>query len=55
MDRALREESMPPWSYRILHPSVGLTQRDLIALGQWIEAEIANQPEQETENKENSK
>jgi Haem-binding domain len=55
MDRALREESMPPWSYRILHPGVGLTQRDLIALGQWIEAEIANQPEQETENKEDSK
>jgi hypothetical protein len=55
MDRALREESMPPWSYRILHPAANLTQRDLIAVEQWIEAEIANQPEQETENKENSK
>jgi Haem-binding domain len=55
MDRVLREETMPPWTYRILHPGSGLTQRDLIALEQWIEAEIANQPEQEAENKEDPK
>lgn len=43
-DRALREENMPPWSYRILHPGAGLTRQDLKALEQWIEAEIKNQP-----------
>jgi hypothetical protein len=55
MGRALREESMPPWKYRILHPGVVLTQRDLIALERWIEAEIANQPGEETKNTEDSK
>jgi Haem-binding domain len=55
MDRALREETMPPWTYRILHPGTGLTQKDLMALEQWIEAEIANQPEKKSEYEENSK
>jgi hypothetical protein len=47
MDRALREESMPPWIYRVLHPGAGLTQQDLMALEQWIEAEIKSQPEKQ--------
>ena len=55
MDRALREESMPPWSYRILHPGAGLTPEDLAALGQWIESEIAGQTQRKPENREDSK
>ena len=47
MDRALREENMPSWTYRILHPGTGLTERDLLVLEQWIEAEISNQPEKQ--------
>ncbi len=47
MGRALREENMPPWTYRILHPGAGLTQHDLMVLQQWIEAEINNQPEKQ--------
>jgi Haem-binding domain len=45
MDRALREETMPPWTYRVLHPGAGLTPEELAALEQWIESEIAGQPE----------
>jgi len=55
MDRALREESTPPWSYRILHPGAGLTPEDLAALGQWIESEIAGQTQRKPENREDSK
>ncbi len=55
MDKALREETMPPWTYRILHPGAGLTQEDLAMLEQWIEAEIANRPDKRSEYKENSK
>jgi hypothetical protein len=47
MGRALREENMPPWTYRIFHPGTGLTQRDSTVLEQWIEAEINNQPEKQ--------
>src|SRR5262249_60976712 len=45
--RALREENMPPWTYRIFHPGTGLPQRDSTVLEQWIEAEINNQPEKQ--------
>jgi hypothetical protein len=55
MDRALREETMPPWTYRILHPGTGLTQEDLAALEQWMESEIVGQPQIKPENKEDSK
>jgi hypothetical protein len=47
MGQALREENMPPWTYRIFHPGTGLTQRDSTALEQWIETEINNQPEKQ--------
>jgi hypothetical protein len=47
MDRALREENMPPWTYRMLHPGAGFTERDLMVLEQWIEAEINSQPEKQ--------
>jgi len=51
MDRALREETMPPWTYRVLHPGAGLTQHELIALEKWIESEIADQPQKQSEDK----
>ena len=57
MDGALREEraALPPWSYRILHPGAGLTPRDLVALEQWIEAEIAGPTApRKPENREDS-
>ena len=54
VDRALREESMPPWSYRILHPGAGLTKEELIALEKWIESAISDQPREQTEPKEDS-
>jgi hypothetical protein len=47
MGRALREENMPPWTYRLLHPGAGLTQGDLLVLEQWIEVEINNRPEKQ--------
>jgi hypothetical protein len=55
MNRALREETMPPWRYRLLHADAGLTQEDLAALEQWIESEIGGQPQRKPENREDSK
>ncbi len=40
--RALRERTMPPWSYVMLHRSAGLTEKNLVALEHWIKSEIAN-------------
>jgi len=40
MGRALHEEVMPPWSYRLMHPDARLTDQDRAALEQWIEAEL---------------
>ncbi len=42
IDRALRQENMPPLSYRILHPHAALNQTDLLLLLHWIEAELAS-------------
>ena len=50
MDRALRQEAMPPWSYRIVHPEARLTEADRAALEQWIAAEISS-PSSESRNK----
>lgn len=38
MGRALREEKMPPWSYRLMHPGARLTHADRAALEAWIES-----------------
>ena len=40
MGRALHEEVMPPWSYRLMHPGSRLSGADRAALEQWIEAEV---------------
>jgi Haem-binding domain len=39
--RALHEEKMPPWSYRLMHPSARLSQADRAALERWIDSALA--------------
>ncbi len=46
IDRVLRERTMPPWSYVMLHRGAGLTEEDLVALEHWIKSEISGQPQQ---------
>ena len=36
MERALREEEMPLWSYRLMHPDARLSRTDRATLEQWI-------------------
>ncbi len=38
--RALREEKMPPWRYRLMHPGARLTTADRAALERWIESAL---------------
>jgi hypothetical protein len=38
--RALREEMMPPWTYRLIHPSASLSDADRDALQRWIQFQI---------------
>lgn len=40
MGRALNEEVMPPWPYRLMHPGARLSNEERTALEQWIEAEV---------------
>jgi hypothetical protein len=44
--RALGQEAMPPWSYRIVHPDARLTQQDRAALERWIDWEISGRSAQ---------
>jgi len=48
--RMAHERTMPPWSYRMMHPGSGLTEEDLRALEQWIESEIAAQQQSSRTN-----
>jgi heme-binding protein len=41
-DRALRQEAMPPWAYRMVHPDARLTEEDRAALERWINREISS-------------
>ena len=50
MDRALRREAMPSWSYRILHPDARLTEEDRAALERWIDSEVSS-PSPDSRNK----
>jgi heme-binding protein len=38
----LRQENMPPWPYRLMHPAARLTNADRAALERWIESELAS-------------
>jgi hypothetical protein len=40
IERALHEQGMPPWIYRLLHPEARLTDTDRTSLEQWIQAQI---------------
>ena len=42
MGRALRQEEMPPLSYRLIHPSSRLSPRDRMRLERWIDAELVS-------------
>jgi len=44
MERALRQEEMPPLSYRLIHPSSRLTSQDRAQLERWIETELVSAP-----------
>ncbi len=38
MGRVIREGSMPPWSYRLMHPRARLTGAERAMLDRWIES-----------------
>ena len=42
MGRALRQEEMPPLSYRLIHPSSRLSRRDRAQLERWIDTELVS-------------
>ena len=42
--RSLREEKMPPWSYRLMHPGVRLNAADRAALERWIASQLSGRP-----------
>jgi len=50
MGRALRQEAMPPWSYRLVHPDARLTDKDRAALERWIDSQISG-PSAQSRNK----
>jgi Haem-binding domain len=41
MGRVLRERSMPPWAYRLMHPGARLAAAERVTLDHWIESEIS--------------
>jgi Haem-binding domain len=41
MGRVLRERSMPPWGYRLMHASAQLTDAERATLDRWVESEIS--------------
>jgi len=41
MGRVLRERSMPPWAYCLMHPGARLTGAERGMLDRWIDAEIS--------------
>ena len=41
MGRVLRERTMPPWAYRLMHPGARLTDAERATLDRWIESEIS--------------
>lgn len=47
--RALREEAMPPWSYRLMHPDARLSSSERRVLEHWIESVLAEPATQPTE------
>jgi heme-binding protein len=48
--RALHDEEMPPWSYRLMHPGARLTDADRAALVHWTESAL-DTPSTQTSNK----
>ena len=42
--RALRDASMPPWDYCLLHPSANMTSEERLHLAAWIETNTLTLP-----------
>jgi len=42
--RALHEEKMPPWSYRLMHPGARLSKADRMVLDYWIGSALTTSP-----------
>ena len=40
MQRALHEEVMPLWSYRLMHPGARFNDQDRARIDQWINTEL---------------
>jgi Haem-binding domain len=40
MERSIREQTMPPWSYRLMHPHARLSDSDRAQLERWVESEL---------------
>ena len=41
MGRVVRERTMPPWSYRMMHPQARLSGAERAMLEQWLESEVS--------------
>ena len=41
MGRVLRERSMPPWAYRLMHPGARLNGAERAMLDRWIDAGVS--------------
>ncbi|HEY2525703.1 MAG TPA: heme-binding domain-containing protein [Candidatus Binataceae bacterium] len=41
MGRMLRERSMPPWTYRLMHPAARVGAEDRAMLERWIESGVS--------------
>jgi hypothetical protein len=50
MGRVVRERSMPPWAYRLMHPDARLTDAERATLDRWIESEISTPAPHATTN-----
>jgi len=50
MGRVVRERSMPPWAYRLMHPGARLTDAERAMLDRWIESEISTPASHATTN-----
>ena len=48
--RALHEQKMPPWAYRLLHPRAHLDQADRTLLERWVESAIVPSSNVESHN-----
>ncbi|MGH7916810.1 MAG: heme-binding domain-containing protein [Candidatus Binataceae bacterium] len=44
--RALNDEAMPPWEYRLVHPGARLSSRDRLMLRKWVQSSLIQETRQ---------